>query len=98
MHGEAVSIGMHAASRLSALEGRVPETRADAIVDLLESYGLPTQGEFDPDRVAELIGSDKKRVGGKTSWVLLETQGGVSISRDVSNQHIASAIAAIRSS
>jgi 3-dehydroquinate synthase len=98
MHGEAVSIGMHAASRLSALEGRVPESRADAIVDLLQSYGLPTQGEFDPDRVAELIGSDKKRVGGKTSWVLLETQGGVSISRDVSNQHIASAIAAIRSS
>jgi shikimate kinase/3-dehydroquinate synthase len=98
MHGEAVSIGMHAASRLSALEGRVPESRADAIVDLLQSYGLPTQGEFDPDRVAELIGSDKKRVGGKTSWVLLETQGGVSIARDVSNQHIASAIAAIRSS
>ena len=25
MHGEAVAIGMHAASRLSALEGRVPD-------------------------------------------------------------------------
>jgi 3-dehydroquinate synthase len=96
MHGEAVAIGMHAAGRLSALEGRVPDSRADGIVALLQNYGLPTVGEFDSARVSELIGSDKKRIGGKTSWVLLEAQGGVSISREVSDRNIASAIAAVR--
>ena len=83
MHGEAVAIGMHAASRLSWLEGRVPEERVESIVDLLHSYELPTRAAFEPERVLDLIGSDKKRFGGKTSWVLLESHGGVSISREV---------------
>jgi shikimate kinase/3-dehydroquinate synthase len=92
MHGEAVSIGMHAASQLSVLEGRVSDDRADAIAQLAEAYGLPIRGEFDPDRVFDLIGSDKKRVSGKTSWVLLESHGGVSISRNVPDENVRAAI------
>jgi 3-dehydroquinate synthetase len=92
MHGEAVSIGMHAASQLSVLEGRVSEDRADAIARLAEAYGLPIRGEFDPDLVFDLIGSDKKRVSGKTSWVLLESHGGVSISRNVPDENVRAAI------
>ena len=83
-----------AASRRS--KERVPDSRADDIVKLLQSYGLPTVGEFDPERVSDLIGNDKKRVGGKTSWVLLEAQGGVSISREVSDKNITGAIATVR--
>jgi 3-dehydroquinate synthetase len=56
---------------------------------------LPITGEFDPDRVFDLIGSDKKRIGGKTSWVLLEPAGGVTISREVTNEHVRSAIEAV---
>ena len=93
MHGEAISLGMHIASRLSELEGRVSAERVDSIVSLLERYSLPVRGAFDPSRVIELLGSDKKRIGGKTSWVLLEPRGGVSISRDVPLDHIAAAIA-----
>lgn len=92
MHGEAVAIGMHIASRLSALEGRVPSGRVDAIAELLESYGLPIRSDFDLARVVELIGSDKKRSGGKTSWVLLEPRGGVSISQDVAPANISAAL------
>jgi shikimate kinase/3-dehydroquinate synthase len=92
MHGEAVALGMHVASRLSALEGRTDDDRTSAVVSLLERYGLPTRGAFDPSRVVELIGSDKKRVGGKTSWVLLERNGGVSISREVPEEHVVEAI------
>lgn len=96
MHGEAIAIGMHAASTLSEREGRVSKERTQSIVALLERYGLPTLGEFDPTRVASLIGSDKKRISGKTGWVLLERQGGVSVSRHVSDDHIAEAIEAVR--
>lgn len=97
MHGEAVSIGIHAASRLSELEGRVPGARVESITNLLEAYDLPVRGDFDPARVVELIGSDKKRIGGKTSWVLLESRGGVSISRDVPHDHVLAAIAHVHS-
>jgi len=98
MHGEAVSIGIHAASRLSEIEGRVPAGRVEAITDLLQMYDLPVRGAFDPARVVELIGSDKKRVGGKTSWVLLEPRGGVSISRDVARDHVFASIDYVRTS
>jgi 3-dehydroquinate synthase len=97
MHGEAVAIGMHAASRLSALEGRVPESRVDEITGLIQSYGLPTHGAFQLDRVVDLIGNDKKRVGGKANWVLLETHGGVSLSHDVQEDHVSIAIASVQS-
>jgi 3-dehydroquinate synthase len=97
MHGEAIAIGMHAASRLSELEGRIPESRVDSVVDLLTAYELPTNGMFDPDRVIDLIGSDKKRVGGQTSWVLLEPHGGVSISRDVAADHVSRAVRSVYS-
>ena len=96
MHGEAVAIGMHAASRLSSIEGRVPPTRVDAITELLHAYGLPIRGDFEPDRVFDLIGSDKKRVAGQTSWVLLDPHGGVSTSSDVSEAHVRAAIDAVR--
>lgn len=92
MHGEAIAIGMHIASSLSELEGRTSPERVDAITDLLARYTLPVTGEFDPARVVELLGSDKKRIGGKTSWVLLEPQGGVSISRNVAPEHVTLAI------
>jgi len=96
MHGEAVSIGMQAASQLSVREGRVALERAAEIAMLAEAYGLPTSGDFDPVRVIELLGSDKKRVSGKTSWVLLVAQGGVSISRDVPEEHVRAAIESVR--
>lgn len=96
MHGEAVSIGMRAASQLSVLEGRVPANREKAISDLLSSYELPVVGVFDEDRVFELIGSDKKRQRGKTSWVLLEPAGGVSVARDVPDDNVRAAIAFVR--
>lgn len=92
MHGEAVAIGMHVASQLSQLEGRVSAERVARIVELLERFDLPACGSFDPIRVIELIGSDKKRAAGKTSWVLLDSHGGVSVSREVSAQHVATAL------
>lgn len=92
MHGEAVAIGMHAASQLSVLEERIDETRRIETVNLIDAYGLPITGAFDPGRVFDLLGSDKKRVLGQTSWVLMEPTGGVSISRGVPDQHVRQAI------
>lgn len=96
MHGEAVAIGMHAAANLSSLLGRTNQQRTDSLVDLIERYGLPVTGSFDLDRVVELIGSDKKRVGGKTSWVLLESAGGVSVTRDVPDTLVRDALSQVQ--
>jgi 3-dehydroquinate synthase len=72
-HGQAISIGMGYASRLSArLEG-FKET--DRVVRLLEQYGLPTDASFNWKKVLGILRMDKKRVNAGISYVLLKKVG-----------------------
>jgi shikimate kinase/3-dehydroquinate synthase len=71
-HGEAVSLGLLAALRLS---GR-PELRHEVLV-LLARHGLPTTLEgVDPDAVVMATARDKKRLGERpVPFVLLDAPG-----------------------
>ena len=60
-HGEAISIGMAYAARLS--EQRTGLKQPDRVISLLEKYGLPTFAEFDRDRVVGVLKMDKKAGG-----------------------------------
>jgi shikimate kinase / 3-dehydroquinate synthase len=72
-HGEAVGIGLLVALRLS---GREP-LRAE-VADLLAARGLPlTFGGASVEEVLGLIERDKKRVGGRVPFVLVEMPGEV---------------------
>lgn len=69
-HGEAVSIGMVAASRVAKQLGHMQPTEAERLERLLDRLGLPTG--VDPylgDRVLSFLASDKKRKGAKVSFV-----------------------------
>lgn len=69
-HGEAVSIGLVAASRVSVRMGHMPEQDAARVERLLDKLGLPTQpAPFLSDRVLSFISADKKRKGSKVSFV-----------------------------
>lgn len=69
-HGEAVSIGMVAASRVAVRMGRMQPEAASRIERLLDRLGLPTRVEpFLSDRVLSFISADKKRRGGKVDFV-----------------------------
>jgi shikimate kinase / 3-dehydroquinate synthase len=73
-HGEAVSIGLLVALRLSGREA----LRAE-VAGLLEARGLPlTFTGASPEEVAALTERDKKRAGGRVPFVLVESPGEVS--------------------
>ncbi len=79
-HGEAVSIGMVMAARLShktGLCGREVEARVEA---LLSALGLPVKmPALEPSAVLSAIGLDKKSEGGKVKFVLPKKIGEVVI-------------------
>jgi len=69
-HGEAVSIGMVAACRVSVRMGRMQPEAASRVERLLDRLGLPTRVEpFLSDRVLSFISADKKRKGEKVDFV-----------------------------
>lgn len=81
LHGEAVSIGMHFAARLSVRAKGFPEGEAARVVDVLKRLGLPLA----PDRAGgkywgalwEAMLSDKKTVRQQPRFVLAERLGSV---------------------
>ena len=72
-HGQAIAIGMTAASRISQQLNGFPES--DRVMHLLDRYGLPTLLEFDKQKAFEVLKMDKKKVSGTMNYVLLEKIG-----------------------
>ncbi|MGZ5135644.1 MAG: 3-dehydroquinate synthase family protein, partial [Flavitalea sp.] len=72
-HGQAIAIGMTAASRISEqLNGF---TGADRVINLLDKYGLPTLAEFDKEKAIEILKMDKKKVRRSMNYILLDKIG-----------------------
>ena len=97
LHGEAISVGIHAANRIAALEDRISADREREIADLVSAFGLPSQASFDPAVVRERMKSDKKSTAGRQTWVLPTGSAGVELARGVSDISIASALKFVRS-
>lgn len=74
-HGEAVSIGMMAAARLSVQKGYMPEKEAKRLESLLLRLSLPVSAGFDPDAVFSAMVKDKKRLDDRIYFVLLKEIG-----------------------
>jgi 3-dehydroquinate synthase len=84
-HGEAISIGMTYASRLSAsLTGF---RQADRVIALLDRYELPTYAEYDKERVFSVLKMDKKKSRDQIYFVLLEKLG-KAVYRPLSFDHL----------
>jgi 3-dehydroquinate synthase len=74
-HGEAVSIGMAFASRVSVRRGLLPEEAHRRILALLSRLKLPVRASVDPLRLVEALRRDKKRRANRIHFVLLEDIG-----------------------
>ena len=74
-HGEAVSVGMAAAARLSVKRGLLEKKEAGRLEALLSGIGLPTSARFGREKVLDAMMKDKKRFSGKMKFVLLEGIG-----------------------
>ena len=85
IHGEAVAVGIIAATRLSAAVGSFPAETATRIERLVERLGLPTAlpRHQDLDAVVEAMTRDKKRRHGRQRFVLLHDIGDPFVADDV---------------
>jgi 3-dehydroquinate synthase len=75
LHGEAVSMGMILAGRLSVQQGLLKLSEAERVEQLLSSAGLPSPAELDPDEIYQNIRKDKKKSGDDVHFVLLKGLG-----------------------
>lgn len=69
-HGKAVAIGTAIVSRAAAKCGMLSQADANAIVDMLNAYGLPTTTEYSAEELAHFMLSDKKRSGGTVNLII----------------------------
>lgn len=96
-HGEAVAMGMVAASRAAVSLGMLEAAAADRISRVIARAGLPT-GEMilDTDAIVNAMAFDKKVAGKRLRFVLPDRIGHVVIRDDLSPQIIRRAVESLK--
>jgi 3-dehydroquinate synthase len=74
-HGHAVGIGMVMAAKISEEINNFYSDDKQRLLDLLVKYQLPTQFEFDKEKVFSILTKDKKRDGDSMNFILLNKVG-----------------------
>lgn len=94
LHGEAVSLGIVAASAVSIEKAGLPPGQRNAIVDLLGRSGLPTRlpAKFPRKQILEAIKFDKKFESGKIRFVVTSKIGSAYLTNDVTLDDIRKAL------
>ena len=98
LHGEAISLGLVAAIRLSSANSSLTVEEGDRLIACLEQYGLPIKLPDDISDEAILISlqRDKKFEDGQIRFVLLNQTSQAFVSSDITTEQIARAIACLR--
>ena len=86
LHGEAVSVGMVLASRLSEKLGFLEKGQSDRILNLLHNLGLPVSLNIEMNNVFEAMKQDKKREGDFIHLILLDKIGNAIIHKVTLNK------------
>lgn len=98
LHGEAISLGLLAACRLSMRKSSLSQQESLKIASALAAFDLPSK--LDPSIETEAIFSalkkDKKFASGVVRFVLLRSLGDAYLSEDVTREDIRSAIEELR--
>jgi 3-dehydroquinate synthase len=83
-HGEAVAIGMYGAALISYYLEMCDQAAVNAVRNIIEQFKLPVVApECKVEDLFGLLARDKKTVGGKTNWVLMNEIGTVTVRSDV---------------
>jgi len=75
LHGEAVSVGMVVATRLSARKGLISTQDTKRVEDILSKLELPISLDIDREKMMDAMKKDKKRIGEDIDFVLLQGIG-----------------------
>ncbi|MBU0693470.1 MAG: 3-dehydroquinate synthase [Candidatus Omnitrophica bacterium] len=87
-HGEAISIGMLYAGRLSFLLGKCKMEATEEIRDIIKCFSLPAEIRFDYTTLCKAMTYDKKFIGGKVRMVLLKKIGEVEVAENIALKDI----------
>jgi shikimate kinase / 3-dehydroquinate synthase len=86
-HGEAVSVGLVAAARISEEMGLCESTVGDRLESLLSRTGLPVRHNANTNELIDVMTADKKTVEGRVRFVLIKRIGlvehGIEVRADV---------------
>lgn len=95
-HGEAVAIGMVCAAYISQYLGMIDQKAADRVISLILKLHLPIKavGCTVRDLYTDIF-HDKKTVGGKVKWILMESIGKVSANSNVPEDVVKKAMSRI---
>lgn len=92
-HGEAVALGMVAASRTAVKLGMLDPRDCGRIEKLIAATGLPTGGlALDIDRIIQTMQTDKKVRNGRIRFILPDRIGHVVVRDDVSEDVVREAL------
>ncbi|MFO7581164.1 3-dehydroquinate synthase [Guyparkeria sp.] len=96
LHGEAIGAGMCTAAELSRRLGLIDQSACRRIERIVSAAGLPTRSpaELSPERLRELMSSDKKVEDGRLRLVLLGRLGQARLIDNTSEDEIMAAIRA----
>lgn len=74
-HGHAISIGMMMAATISEEINNFYSTEKERLIQLLKKYQLPVSIQYNPDKVFEIMQSDKKAANNSINYILLNKIG-----------------------
>ena len=95
-HGEAVAIGMVCAAYISKALGMIDQPTVDRVVSLILKLHLPIKAQgCSVDDLYRDIFHDKKTVGGKVKWILVQSIGRVCANSDVPEKVVREAMSRI---
>lgn len=85
IHGNAVAIGMTAATRIAQELNIFSEEEGKRVISMLKEYELPIEipKDFNRERIKEFLKTDKKNVAGKIAYILPTSIGEVKITSAV---------------
>jgi len=99
LHGEAISLGMRAALKLSEDYAGLSIQESERVLDVLEQFRLPLllTEDVKTDVIMEKLTRDKKFTGDNRTFVLLDRIGNAITSNDVPPEAVKAAIEFLRS-
>jgi 3-dehydroquinate synthase len=97
LHGEAISLGLVAACRISVAKAGMPSGEARRLTALLEQFHLPVRlpPDIPTDAIMAALKADKKFEEGAIRFVLCPRLGEAFVSKDVALADIMEAVAAL---
>jgi len=98
LHGEALSLGLIAACRLSVQKAGLPVDEAQQIFAALENFQLPMwlPADLSTDALMAALQKDKKFAQGEVRFVLCPRLGEAFVSKDVTREEIRGTIESLR--